>query len=407
MVMNGRITTLVATVIRHPLRSAGMTGSAIWVAAAGMSLLERRLTLDAGAEPPVAVGPLVSIIIPARNEARDIGRAVASHLSQTYRNIEVILVDDQSTDATSEVARQAANGDPRLRIVQGEPLPDGWVGKSWACHQGSRLARGEWLLFSDADVIHAPDTVGRCLAMAIRLGRGGLTIAPRVETGTVAERVVMPAAIQLIQTMVAPGPVARLSWTPITVAVGAFLLVRRDVYDTVDGHAGIGHHMVDDLQLAAAIKRSGHLLVPADGTRLLHLRMYRGTGEMWRGWRKNAAFASPRARSRGLAPALLLVALGNAPLGCTVAGSRRRDVGLGAVGAAGLAAQVLLQRTAEPVVATPRRYAPTLPLGTLFIAAAALTGAIDRITGRGPVWRGRRYPHASPRQTVRSPIGMD
>jgi len=392
---------------RRVVRALRIAGSGVWVAAVGMSLLERRMTADAGEEPPLTTGPLVSVVIPARNEARDIGPAVASHLAQAYRNIEVILVDDQSTDDTVGAARAAAIGDPRLQVVRGAPLPDGWVGKSWACHQGSRVARGEWVLFTDADVVHAPDTLGRCLAMAIRLNRGGLTVAPRVDTGSVAERVVMPAAIQLIQTMVAPGPLARLSWTPVTVAVGAFLLMRRDVYDAVDGHAGIGHHMVDDLQLAAAIKRSGHLLVPADGTRLLHLRMYRGAREMWRGWRKNAAFASPRARSRGLAPALLLVALGTAPTVSAIVGVRRRDVGLVAAGAAGFAAQATLQRFAAPIVATPRRYAATLPLGTLFIASAAIRGAVDRITGRGPLWRGRRYPHASPRQGLRSHLRSD
>ncbi len=346
-------------------------------------------------------GPRVSVIIPARNEVRDIGAAVASHLAQRYRNFEVILVDDQSTDGTADVARAVAAGDPRLRIIAGSEPPEGWVGKSWACHQGASAADGDWLLFTDADVRHAPDTLGRTLAMALRLGRGGLTLAPRVDTATVAERIVMPAAIQLIQTMVAPGPLARTSWAPVTIAVGAFLLVRRDLYDAVDGHAGIGHHMVDDLQLAGAIKRSGHLLVPADGSGLLNLRMYHGVHEMWRGWRKNAAFASPRARSRGLFPALLLAALGSAPTVTAIVGIRRREGGLVATGAAGLAAQAVLQRTAAPVVATPARYAPTLPLGTLFIAAAAMRGAMDRITGRGPVWRGRRYPHASGRQKIR------
>jgi chlorobactene glucosyltransferase len=402
--MYRHVANAVCSTSRSSLRALRIAGSAAWVAAVGVALLERRLTPDAGDEPPLTDGPMVSVIIPARNEARDIGRAVASHLAQTYRNIEVILVDDQSTDDTAGVAWAAADGDARLRLVHGTPLPEGWVGKSWACHQGSDVARGEWLLFTDADVVHAPDALARCMAMAMRLDRGGLTVAPRVDTGTVAERVVMPAAIQLIQTMVAPGPLARLSWTPITMAVGAFLLMRRDVYDGVDGHAGIGHHMVDDLQLAAAIKRSGHLLVPADGTRLLHLRMYRGTREMWRGWRKNAAFASPRARSRGLAPALLLVALGTAPAISTVVGIRRRDSGLAAAGAAGLVAQATLQRAAAPIVSTPRRYAPTLPLGTLFIAAAAMRGAVDRITGRGPLWRGRRYPHASRRQGATSHV---
>lgn len=367
----------------------------MWVAAVGMALIGRRVTPSAGDEPPLRTGPLVSIVIPARNEARDIGAAVASHLAQQYRNIELILVDDESTDATAAIARDAARDDPRFRIVEGRPVPAGWVGKSWACHQGASVASGAWLLFSDADVVHAPDALGRALAMAVRLDRGGLTLAPRVDTGTIAERAVMPAAIQLIQTMVAPAPLARMRHVPITMAAGAYLLIRRDVYDAVDGHAGVGHHMVDDLSLAGAIKRSGALLVPADGTGLVHLRMYRGLREMWRGWRKNAAFASPRGRTRGLFPALLLAWLGSTPLLATVVGVRRGNLRRASAGLVGLTAQVVLQRTAAPVVATPARYAGTLPLGTLFIAAAAVRGAVDRLSGRGPVWRGRRYPHAA------------
>lgn len=367
------------------------------MAALGVALVDRRLALDAGSEPPLRDGPLVSIVVPARDEQRDIATTVRSHLAQDYRALELIVVDDQSSDGTARAATAAAAGDPRFRLIAGTAPPAGWVGKSWACQQGADAARGSWLLFSDADVAHAPDALGRCLALAQRLGRGGLTLAPRVDTGSSAERVVMPAAIQLIQTMVAPALLARMRHSPITMAAGAYMLMRRDVYDTVGGHADIGHDMVDDLSLGRAIKRHGYLLVPANGTRLVRLRMYHGSREMWRGWRKNAAFATPRARSRGLAPAALLATLGSAPLMAIARGVRTRDRRLLGAGAVGFAAQVALQRTAAPVVATPPAYAPTFPLGTLFIAAAAARGAVDRISGRGPVWRGRRYPHAAPR----------
>ncbi len=379
---------------RHLLaRTAGGT----WAAALAISLIDRRLALDAGVEPPLHDGPLVSIVVPARDEQRDIATTVRSHLAQDYRALELIVVDDQSHDGTAQAAIAAAGGDPRFRLIVGTAPPDGWVGKSWACQQGADAARGSWLLFSDADVEHAPDALGRCLAMALRLDRGGLTLAPRVQTAGHAERVVMPVAIQLIQTMVAPALLARMRHSPITMAAGAYMLMRRDVYDAAGGHAGIGHDMVDDLSLGRAIKRQGSLLVPANGTRLVRLRMYHGAGEMWRGWRKNAAFARPRARTRGLAPAVLLATLGPAPVVALVAGARRGDRGLLAAGAAGFAAQLALQRTAAPVVTTPVAYAPTFPLGTLFIAAAAARGAIDRISGRGPLWRGRRYPHAAGR----------
>ena len=339
-------------------------------------------------------GPLVSIVIPARDEERGVGAAVASHLAQTYRRVEVIVVDDQSADRTVAVATEAAAGDARFQCVSGAPVPDGWIGKSWACWQGARRARGEWLLFSDADVIHTPETLARCLALAIRLNRGGLTLTPRVETRTVAERLVMPAAATLIANVLAPGFLVRSRRSKVVMAAGAYILVRRDVYDSLGGHEGIAGRMVDDVALAVAVKQGGGLLVPADGTSLIHLRMYHDISEMWRGWRKNAAFANAGEPTRGLAPALALAALGATPLVAAVNSGRRRSGRGIALGLAGLVAQCGLQRLAAPVVVTPQRYAPTLPIGTTFMAAAALCGSIDRISGRGPVWRGRRYPDA-------------
>lgn len=376
---------------RHVLTACA---SAVWVGATALAVTERRRGPDPLRETPLTEGPLVSIVLPARNEERGIGEAVRSHMHQTYERIEVIVVDDESSDATAAAATAAADGDPRFRVVHGQPVPDGWVGKSWACWQGAQRASGEWILFTDADVVHAPDALGRCLALAVRLGRGGLTLAPRVETASVAERLVLPAAAALIQFVLAPGPLARSPRSAIAMAAGAYLLVRRDLYDRVGGHDGIGGHMVDDLALAQAVKRSGALLMPADGTGVIRLRMYHDVGELWRGWRKNAAFASPNGATKGVVPAATLGALGLLPLVALVRGARGRDARFATIGAAGFAAQCALQRFAGPIVATPARYAATLPVGTTFMAAAALRGAMDRIAGRGPVWRGRRYPHA-------------
>ncbi len=371
--------------------------AAAWTVAATGARLDRPFVPRPAEEPPLDDGPLVSIVMPARNEATDIADAVRSHLSQTYARLEVIVVDDGSDDGTGDIARSAGGGDTRLRVIDGAPLPDGWVGKSWACHQGAAEAFGDWLLFTDADVVHAPEALARCIALATRLDRGGLTLAPRIDMDTVAERVVLPAAAFIISAVMAPGPLARSQRSSVTMGAGAYLLVRRDVYDAIGGHEGIGHHVVDDLALAREVKRRGGLLVPADGTDLIHLRMYRGTRAMWAGWRKNAAFASPRGITRGLAPSVLLGALALAPAAAAAHGIVHRDRTIGVLGVAGLAAQVWAQRLAGGIAPTPGRYALTMPLGTLFMATVAARGAIDRITGRGPVWRGRRYPHAAGR----------
>jgi chlorobactene glucosyltransferase len=373
-----------------------LTGAAalMWGAALAVAAAERGRVHDPAREEPAEPGPLVSVILPARDEARAVAAAVRSHLGQTYGAVEVILVDDESGDETAGVATEAAGGDPRFAVVDGAPVPRGWIGKSWACWQGVQHSRGEWLLFTDADVVHHPETLARCLALAVRLDRGGLTLSPGVDAVSVAERVVMPAAAALIQHVLAPGFLVRSRRSGVVMAAGAYLLVRRDVYDAFGGHAGISGRMVDDLAIAQAVKRGGDLLVPADGTSLIRLRMYDGLAAMWRGWRKNAAFTSSRDPSRGMLPAVALAALAALPAYGIAAGARRRDGPLAVLGLAGFAAQCALQHLAAPIVTTPPGYRPTLPLGAAFIAAAAFRGSVDRLSGRGPVWRGRRYPDA-------------
>ena len=321
---------------------AGLTAAA-WGVTALAARLDRANVPRPRITPPEDGVPgnarsRVSVILPARDEAAGIGAAVRSHLRQTHTDLELIVVDDGSRDDTAAVAREAAAGDPRFRIVHAGSLPTGWIGKSWACHRGAQDATGDWLLFSDADVVHEPETLAACLRLADDAGRAGVTLAPRILTGSVGERIVLPAAAFIILAVMAPGPLARSPRSGVTMAAGAYLLIRRDVYERIGGHDGIRGHMVDDLALARAVKEAGDLLIPADGTDLVRLRMYHGVRPMWRGWRKNAAFASPRGRTRGLGPAILLGALAVAPVAAALRGLARRDGRLLALGAAGLGA---------------------------------------------------------------------
>ena len=334
------------------------------------------------------------MIVPARDEERGVGAAVRSLRALDYRAVEVIVVDDESRDGTLELARAAAGDDPRVRVLAGEPLPGGWVGKPWACWQGVRAARGEWLLFTDADVIHAPDSLGRALAMARRLGRGGLTLLPTVDAVGPVERTVIPAAAAAIGVFVAPGPLARSPRSAVAIAAGGYMLIERALYERVGGHAGIRRRMVDDVTLAARVKRAGGLLVPAPAGRLARLRMYHGAREVWEGWSKNASFGVEGGAGKALVGAGVVAALAVLPLAATLEGVRRRDPSLAAVGLVGMASLTALQRLTTWAVPTPARYAATMPLGLLVMAAAATRGSLQRLAGRGPRWRGRRYPLA-------------
>ncbi len=203
--------------------------------------------------------------MPARDEERGIAGAIHSLRALDYGNVQVIVVDDQSRDGTLAAARAAAGDDPRVRVVAGRPLPPGWIGKPWACWQAMASAEGEWLLFTDADVVHAPDSLGRALALARRLGRGGLTLLPVIDSGGFAERAVTPAAVVAISTLVAPGPLARSPRSGVALAAGGYMLMPRALYDRIGGHAAIRGRMVDDITLAARAKRAGALLVPVPG----------------------------------------------------------------------------------------------------------------------------------------------
>lgn len=376
------------------LRTAAGVAAALWAGAAWLAVHERRAAPRVDREPPLADGPLVSVVVPARNEARGIGAAIASLRALEYPHVEVVVVDDQSDDETLATARAAAGDDPRITMIAGRPLPEGWVGKPWACAQGVAATRGDWLLFTDADVVHAPDSLGRTLAAALRLGRGGLTLFPTIDTAGAVERTVMPAALTAIATFVAPGPLARRPGSPVAIAAGGYMLVARAVYEAVGGHAAIRGRMVDDVWLAARIKRSGALLVPVPGGRLARLRMYHGGREVWEGWSKNASFAASGGAGRGLVAAAVMAALAVLPGVAAARGLRRGDAGLAASGVVGSVALVALQRLATWAVPTPRRYAPTLPLGLLVLSGAAARGALSRMRGHGPRWRGRRYPLA-------------
>lgn len=336
----------------------------------------------------------VTVVVPARDEERAVGACVRSLLAQGDPVRRVVVVDDGSSDRTAERARAAGAGDPRLEVVAAGALPAGWTGKNWASHRGAAGATDPWLLFSDADVVHAPGAVRAALALAGRPGAGGVTLVPRVVTGTRAERWVLPAAIVVITTVVAPGPLVRSPRSAVAVAAGAFILIRRDLYEAIGGHARMRGAMVDDVTLAARAKRAGRPLVVADGTSLIHLRMYHGGRDLWRGWRKNASFATPGPPAKAVAGAALVAAAAVAPALAVAAGARRGRGDLLAAGLAGLVAQAGLQRLTARAVPTPARDAPTLPVGLLVLSAAAVRGAADRALGRGAVWRGRRYPSA-------------
>lgn len=231
--------------------------------------------------------PKLSILIPARNETAVIGHTIRALLGQTYRNFELILLDDQSDDGTGASATQAANGDERFRLLAGTPLPPGWLGKNWACHQLSQAATGDYLLFADADVRWAPEALAALLALAEAEKSDLLTVWPTQQTETWPERLVVPLMSFAILCYLPILPVHYTNLPAFAAANGQCLLFRREAYEKVGGHTAVHHNVIEDVALAKAIKAQKLRLRMADGNRLVSCRMYQNWPEVRAGFAKN------------------------------------------------------------------------------------------------------------------------
>ena len=246
----------------------------------------------APAESRPAGGPFASIVVPARDEEREVGPATESKLSQDDPGFEVVVVDDQSRDRTREILRGLEERFPgRLRVLEGGPPPPGWLGKPHALHQGADAARAtgpdDWLLFSDADVFFRPELLARALSHAKSRGLDFLTLFPRMETKSPGEWLMAPAVGNTF-AVYTPGwlvnvPAAKF----IGAGGGVFNLIRRRAYDAIGGHATQKASVVDDILLGLRAKRAGYRCGFALALDAVSVRMYHGFAETLRGFAKN------------------------------------------------------------------------------------------------------------------------
>ncbi|MCB9793299.1 MAG: glycosyltransferase [Alphaproteobacteria bacterium] len=237
-------------------------------------------------EPAPSITPLLSICIPARDEAGRIGPCVRAALASDYPELEVVVVDDRSSDGTGEEALAAADGDPRFRLVLGSEPPAGWAGKPWACQRASGEARGALLLFVDADVQLAPWAARAAVARLLRDQLAMLSLFGDWALESFWERAVIPVVGWFIRGAVdldAANKVGR----PEAFANGQFILVRGDSYAQVGGHEAVKSEVLDDVRLARAFKRRalpcGVLHAPGS----FRVRLYTSLGEIVRGYTKN------------------------------------------------------------------------------------------------------------------------
>jgi len=253
---------------------------------------------------PGVACPLVSVIVPARNEELCLGRCLESLVSQNGVSFEVIVVDDGSTDRTHQIAESTAG----VEVVDAGPLPLGWSGKVNAMLAGARAARGDWLLFTDADTVHRPGSIARALAEAQQHGAALLSYSPEQEVHGFWEKAVMPVIFAELAVTYRPAEVSDPA-SPAAAANGQYLLISRRAYDAVGGHAAVASSLLEDVALARAVKESGGKLWFRFGGDAVGARMYRSFRQLQEGWTKNLIllFPSPlELASRRLAEFLLI-----------------------------------------------------------------------------------------------------
>ncbi|MFZ1377670.1 MAG: glycosyltransferase family A protein [Geothrix sp.] len=368
---------------------AASWGSASIILAA-LVLLRRHWARLPELEPDPALPrepPTVCLCIPVRDEAAELPAALDSWLAQDYPALQILVLDDGSTDGSTEILQQRQTARPdRLQVLRNDALPSGWLGKNHALDLASRQAEAlaaDWLLFADGDVQAAPSLLRRAMAYAQAQPTDILALVPAIDAVSPAERVVLPIAASAFLLVVPPHQVPNPQH-PAFCGVGGFTLVRREAYDAVGGHAEAPMEAIDDMMLARRVKAAGFINRVAKGGPDLHLRMYHGLWELVRAMRKNSA-ALP---FWWLLPPLLPVALviGLAPLWLPCAGHPILALLLWLLVPA-LCGDVQQRMTGRPMDLLWALW----PLNALVFAAGTAWALWDRVRGVNH-WRGRDVP---------------
>ncbi len=339
---------------------------------------------------------LVLVTIPARNEASNIRDCVQSVLGQAYRPLQIIAVNDNSTDATGAILAEMAAGSPELEIIQGKPLPPGWAGKNYAISQGVAGARGRWLVFMDADTRLSPDAIGRAVALMRQRDLAMLSYLPRHILGSFWEKVVQPVVMGYVLSG-APPSMTEDPKSGTAAAFGQFVVFDRTAYDRIGGHEGVKGEVLEDWRMAQKIKAEGLRLGMAEGQDLSSVRMYTSLAGLWEGWTKNAFLGADK-RLDLLALLLFTVfVLGIWPVVLAIWAVVAAISG--ASGVLPLAIAAVYQLGIMLYYATwmnrrmrmPASNAIGFPLGSIIFEGILVNSAYRVLSGRGVSWKGRTY----------------
>jgi hypothetical protein len=338
--------------------------------------------------------PRVSVLIPARDEERSIGPAVESVLASEGVEVEVIVLDDDSRDATRSIVERIAERDSRVSVHAAPPLPEGWCGKQHACWTLSKHARHELIVFLDADVRVTPTGIARAVGFLESSGADLVSGVPKQECGTSLERLVLPLIHFLLLGFLPLGRMRRSSHPAYAAGCGQLFVARRSAYERAGGHAAIRTSLHDGLTLPAAFRRAGSGTDLFDATPLAVCRMYRGARELWNGLAKNAT--EGLAHPKRIVPATLLLLGGQVLPPALLLGAL---AGWSSVsGATTIALSALSSLAAYlPRFEACRRFSQPLsgallhPVGVTMLVLIQWYALARHVCGHPASWKGRAY----------------
>lgn len=345
--------------------------------------------------PATGDPPTVMTVVPARNEERNLGACLQALSASDYPRLRIRVVDDGSTDRTAEIGHAATVRDDRIEMIRITHLPEDWLGKNYALWRGTAGATDDWFLFLDADVRITPSCLGRAVAAAERTRADLFTMMIRIETLGFWEIAVQSLIAHALMLLFDPVKINSSAHPRAVAAYGPFMLVRRQAYDAIGGHAAVRAQVVEDLRLAEAVKSAGLRLVVARGITVASVRMYDSLSAIVRGWSKNAFIKRTKPNQIATPPwAVPLAVLGmlvfyESPWALFVASLFHGGVSAIAVAGGALGVALLAQLDFARLYRIDLRWPLLAPLGAV-VACWILSSAALRVArGKPAVWKGR------------------
>jgi chlorobactene glucosyltransferase len=337
--------------------------------------------------------PLVSVLIPARNEAENISRSLTSFMKQDYPNMEILVLDDNSSDNTGLIVKRLAKKDSRIKLFKGKPLKEGWLGKCYACQQLSEYAKGDYFIFTDADTLHFNKTVSNALATLLKNKLDALSAFPNQIMVTIHERMTVNFINFAILSFL-PLILVKKAKTPFfCVAIGQFFLFKREVFEKIGGFEHVKTEIIEDVYLAKEVKKFGYKYMVFDGNGNISCRMYKNLKEVVRGFSRfiYAAFdfnIVMEAIAIFFVSILFLVPFLLLPIGIFIFRWSGSLITLNII-------QILAVLTIKIMLALKFKYrildSLLTPLSIVYMVFLAGNSYLQTKVGRGINWKGRTY----------------